>query len=69
MLELVEGVPICGHWPEAEVVLIDFGACSIDGRRRGLRTGELTAWIAPELRNGEAGSAKSDVYAVGMTAL
>ena len=104
VLEVVEGVPVCGHWSEAEVVafirsmcsllrqvhaagvvhldikpmnilkaanevvLIDFGASGIDGRRRGLRTGELTAWIAPELRNGEAGSAKSDVFRLGMTA-
>ena len=86
VLELVEGVPVCGHLSEAEVVafirsicsllhqvhaagvvhldikpmnilkaanevvLIDFGACSIDGKRRGLRTGELTAWVAPELQ-------------------
>jgi serine/threonine protein kinase len=52
-----------------ELVLIDVGASGIGERRRAVRTGEGTAWVAPEVRAGQAGSAKSDVYGLGMTAL
>ena len=49
---------------DRSVVLLDFGACSLDGKSRAFRMEDNRVWIAPELRMGSGGE-KSDVFSVG----
>jgi hypothetical protein len=56
---------------QPQLTIIDFGACALDGQQKlaGERYGEMTPWIAPELRSGQPPTAACDVFSLGWIAL